>query len=307
MTSAGPSPTDPREALRLLGEAEPPQHRAVARRLLRERLSSPGEVRALLDAAPEGAREAFVTLVRDGPSAVETLLGRGWWGRGTLPPPLDWLQVRALVEVDGDGLVRANAAAREGFLTQTLDFAPAGSADPAGEAGTARVEPVRSVVVVDEPAVLDRAVAVVGAELRAVAPTVAVSPLYSDEVASALRRGGVPLADDATVAASPGTPALAVTPEDAVVPRAIRDVLARAVAEGRQVHLEYFASSRGGAATERTVDPWRFADDLLVGYCHLRGGERTFAVDRVGRARLLATPIAHPDPDSEAGRGSAEA
>lgn len=298
MAQGGPSQVDAREALRLLGEASPPAHRAAARRLLRERLRAPGEVRTLLDAAPEGAREAFLRLVREGPSSVEALLGRGWWGRGTLPPPLDWLQVRALVDVDADGLVRAEPAAREGFLSQTLDVGP----DPVGvgsEAATARVEAARSVVLVDEPSMLDRAVAVVGTELRVVAPTVAVSPLHPDEVAAALRRGGVALADDAAVDASPGTPALAVTPEDAVVPRAIRDVLARAVVEQRQVQLEYYASSRGGAATERTVDPWRFAEDLLVAHCHLRGGERTFAVDRIGRARLLASPIAHHPPDDD--------
>jgi predicted DNA-binding transcriptional regulator YafY len=78
-----------------------------------------------------------------------------------------------------------------------------------------------------------------------------------------------------------------------VGPGAVRRLLQRAVAEGRQVRLEYFASSRGGAASERVVDPWAFADDLLRGYCHLRAGERTFALDRVGSARLLDEAIDH--------------
>ncbi|MBA2528383.1 MAG: WYL domain-containing protein, partial [Euzebyales bacterium] len=78
-------------------------------------------------------------------------------------------------------------------------------------------------------------------------------------------------------------------------PRAIRTLLQRAVSEERQVRLQYFASSRGGAATDRVVDPWRFRDDLLRGYCHLRDGERAFAVDRIGRARLLPSAIEHPE------------
>ncbi|MBA2316567.1 MAG: transcriptional regulator, partial [Euzebyales bacterium] len=53
---------------------------------------------------------------------------------------------------------------------------------------------------------------------------------------------------------------------------------------------------RGGAATDRVVDPWTFGDDLLRGWCHLRKGERAFAVDRVGRARLLPTAVDHPPP-----------
>ncbi|QBI18977.1 WYL domain-containing protein [Egibacter rhizosphaerae] len=287
------SVTDAREALRLLGDDEPPAHRGAAQRRLREWLASPGEVRRLLDDAPDGAREVFVTLVREGSATVEALLGRGWWGRGALPPPLDWLQRRGLVDADLDGLVRAESAAVDGFLAQTLDL-PAAE-DGGSGLGQARVEAARSVVVA-EAGELDPLLAVAGTDLRLVAPTVAVSSRPPDEVAALLRRAGVGLADDASVAVTPGSPALATTSEDAVGPRAIREILARAVAEERQVQLEYFASSRGGAATERAVDPWRFADDLLVGHCHLRGGERTFALDRIGRARLLVNPIVHSAP-----------
>ncbi|HEY8340124.1 MAG TPA: WYL domain-containing protein, partial [Egibacteraceae bacterium] len=127
---------------------------------------------------------------------------------------------------------------------------------------------------------------------RAVAPTVAVSSRSPGAVAAALRRAGVRLDDDTAVAATVDRP-LPGTAEDAVGPRAIRELLQRAVSEQRQVRLRYFASSRGGAATERVVDPWSFRDDLLRGWCHLREGERTFAVDRIGHARLLATPVEH--------------
>ncbi|MBA2576576.1 MAG: WYL domain-containing protein, partial [Euzebyaceae bacterium] len=110
-------------------------------------------------------------------------------------------------------------------------------------------------------------------------------------VTAALRAAGVRLSEDAVVGADPAAPALPGTAEDAVGPRAIRALLERGVRESRQLRLQYFASSRGGAATDRVVDPWAFRDDLLRGYCHLREGERTFAVDRIGRARLLPTGI----------------
>ncbi|MDP8969187.1 MAG: WYL domain-containing protein, partial [Actinomycetota bacterium] len=84
------------------------------------------------------------------------------------------------------------------------------------------------------------------------------------------------------------------TAEDAVGPRAVRALLDRALAEGRQVRLQYFASSRGGAATDRVVDPWAFTGDLLRGYCHFRAAERSFAVDRIGRARLLPSVVEVP-------------
>jgi hypothetical protein len=277
-----------REALRLLGTGEPPTSRAAAQRGLRETLRGQGTVRTALDHGPEGARSAFVRLVEAGPSPVEDLLGRGWWGHGTLPPPLDWLQRRALVHVDEGGQLALVDEAREGFLDLTLALEPA-----AGEASprSMRVEAAGCVVVAPEPGRLDWALTVAGAELRAVAPTVAVSPRSATAVSAALRRAGVRLSDDAVVTVVAGTPALPGTAEDAVGPRAIRALLERAVGERRQVRLRYFASSRGGAATERVVDPWSFRDDLLSGYCHLRSGERSFAVDRIGHARLLPSPV----------------
>jgi hypothetical protein len=292
-TSAGIPQEQVREALRLLGHGDVPTNRAAAHRLLREHLRSPGAVRTALDRAPEGARAAFVTLAREGAGSVETLLGRGWWGRGTLPPPLDWLQRRCLVLVGDDAMVYPTDEAREGFLDLTLDLRTADDADGAA----VRVEPAGAVVVVERPAQLDRAVSVPAAALRAVAPTVAVSDHSAAAVTAALRAAGVPLADDLSVDTTPEEPALPLAPEDAVVPRAIRAILTRAVEEGRQVRLQYFASSRGGSPSERVVCPWSFTDDLLVGHCHLRNGERTFAVDRIGRARLLPDRLEHPAPD----------
>lgn len=277
-----------REALRLLGGTAS-GNRAAGQRELARVLRGYGTVRTSLEAAPPGARSAFVRLAQDGPATVQDLLGRGWWGHGTLPPPLDWLQRRAFVHPAPDGLVHAVAEARDGFSDLTLALEPAA---PEAAAGAAlALEPAGCVVVAPEAGMLDRALTAPGAQLRAVAPTVAVSAKSPGVVAAALRSAGVRLLDDAAVTVRPGAPALPGTAEDAVGPRAVRALLARAVGEARQVQLEYYASSRGGAATERVVDPWAFDDNLLRGYCHLRNDERTFAVDRIGRARLLPSGI----------------
>lgn len=155
------------------------------------------------------------------------------------------------------------------------------------------VESAGSVVVVEHPGELDRALGVPAAGLRVVAPTVAVSKLSRGALEAALRAGGVRLRGDEQVNVRPAAPALPGSTERAVTPWGIRSIFRRALDEDRQVHLLYYPSSRGGAATQRTVDPWSFADDLLLGWCHLRSGERTFALDRVGEATLLASPLEH--------------
>ena len=276
-----------RDALRLFGVAHPPGARVAAQRALRDVLRGHGTVRTALERAPEGAQETFVQLAQDGPATVEQLLGRGWWGHGTLPPPLDWLQHRALVHVDEDGRVAPVDEAREGFSDLTLPLDPA----PGEATRPLRVEPAGCVVVAPDAGLLDRALTAPGADLRALTPTVAVSARSPAAVSAALRSAGVRLDADESVAVTPGEPALPGTAEDAVGPRAIRALVQRAVSEGRQLRLEYYASSRGGAATQRTVDPWAFGDDLLRGWCHLRQGERSFAVDRIGHARLLPSPV----------------
>jgi hypothetical protein len=280
---------DVREALRLLGHRELPSTRAGALADLRAILADHVTLRTLLDRAPEGGRRAFVRLAHDGPATVEDLLQRGWWGRGALPPPLDWLQRRALVVVGDDGLVHAVEEAMHGYLDLVLDLREA--PDDEEEAEGLTVEGARSIVVAPSAVLLDRAVSASGAGLRALSPTVAASDKGPATVTAALRAAGLPLVADAVVHAEPAEPALPGTVEDAVGPGAIRALLDRALAEHRQVWLQYFASSRGGAATERVVDPWSFRDDLLRGYCHLRTGERTFALDRIGHARLLPTRI----------------
>ncbi|MPZ73440.1 MAG: WYL domain-containing protein [Nitriliruptorales bacterium] len=288
------TPARIREALLALGQAEDADTgRATRVRRLQESLRSYGTVRTLLERAPHAAREAFLRLIEDGPAPVEHILGRGWWGRGMLPPPLDWLQARGLVVVTEDGLLHPLDEARQGFLELTLDVGGVGSA--AADADTVDVQGAAAVVVTSSGRMLDRVLTVAPAQLRAVAPTVAVSTLPADVVTAALRSAGIALETDAAVEVSERQPALPSTPEQAAGPRAIRVLLQRAVQESRQVRLEYYTSSRAGAKTDRVVDPWSFDDDLLRGYCHLREGERSFAVDRIGRARLLTKPVEHAE------------
>lgn len=285
-----------REALRLLG-VDAPSGRSTALRTLRDAFGQFGFVRHQLEQAPPVARSAFLRLLHDGALPVEDLLGRGWWGRGMLPAPLDWLQRRALITVDDAGRVVALQEAREAYLAAGGAVAEPAAARASGGARLA-VEPAGAVVVCDDIDVLHQAVALERAELRLIAPTVAVSPRSPAAVVRALREAALPLIEDLQVAASPSQPALPGRVEQAVGPHAIRTLLDRAVNEQRQVRLDYFASSRGGVATDRVVDPWRFVDDLLTGWCHLRTAERTFALDRIGRARLLPSALDHhPTPD----------
>jgi hypothetical protein len=283
-----------REALRLLG-VEAPAGRTTALRALRDALAQFGFVRQQLEQAPPAARAAFLRLLHEGPLSVEQLLGRGWWARGLLPSPLDWLQRRAFVLVDDAGRVVAVREARDGYLAgatrSVTDDADAGRA-PTGSARLS-VEPAGAVVICEDPDLLHRAVALADGGLQLVAPTVAVSTASPATVVRGLREANLPLVEDLQVAASSNQPALPDRVEQAVGPAAIRALLARAVAEERQVRLDYYASSRGGVPTDRVVDPWRFVDDLLTGWCHLRTAERTFALDRIGRARLLPAPISH--------------
>ncbi|GEM_PF-3467944 len=289
------------EALRLLGVRDVPAHRHGAARALRTALGDHRTIRDLLEEAPEGAREAFTRLATDGPARVEQLLSRGWAGRGTLPPPLDWLQRRALVAAGADGRVHALAEAARAFAAPTLgleDGAPpdAETPAPAGEQAEARVLAARSVIVAD-PATIDRVTAVAGLDLEAVADTVALGHAEPEEVRRALRAAGVAQVGEEAVTVDAVEAALPNAAERAVGPKQVRALLDRAVAQHRQVWVRYFASSRAGATTERTVDPWRLRDDLLVGWCHLRRDERTFAVGRIGEAVMLPDAIDHHDPE----------
>ncbi|MEE8603087.1 WYL domain-containing protein [Euzebya tangerina] len=288
-----------RDALALLG-LDDPGSTHTARRLLREQLIAPGMVADLVSRAEDVTAEVFRTVAIDGAASVEDLIGRGWAGRGRLPAPLDWLQRRALVIVGDEGLVHATDEARHGYATLTFDLPPAEDVDvdaleepPPEPTAPLLIEEARTVVIAPTQAALDRAAAVPGAALRTVADTVAISSRPPLVVQSALESAGAEVSAAHGITVSEREMTLPGAEEEAVGPRAIRQLVSRALQEQRQLRLEYFASSRGGQATERVVDPWAFEDDLLRGYCHLRSAERAFAVDRIGRARLLATAVSH--------------
>lgn len=300
-----------REALGLLsGDVSPATRKGVLREL-QARFGAPGGVQAILDRAPEAARRAFLDLAGRGPTSVAALLEKRQPADGDegvdgpaalplpeaadlLPPPLDWLERRALITASEKGLVHVVEEARAGFAERPLDLpAPERPSDPVV------VEPAATVVIATSDAALDRVVAVAATGLRAVGPTVAVSSRSPSAVTRALQAAGLRVASDVSMRADPDAPALPSTVEEAVGPRAVRALLVRAVADRRQIRLEYYASSRAGAATDRVVDPWEFADDLLRGYCHLRADERTFAVDRIGRAQLLPSPVTTLPPPEE--------
>lgn len=80
--------------------------------------------------------------------------------------------------------------------------------------------------------------------------------------------------------------------------------LRQAVDARRRVVIDYYAMGRDERA-ERTVDPWLVVNDAgawyLVGLDHRRGERRTFRIDRVVSARMLAATFEPPaDPPTAA-------
>ena len=75
---------------------------------------------------------------------------------------------------------------------------------------------------------------------------------------------------------------------------AVHATLTRALAEGRQVRIDYYVPARD-EATARTVDPGRLlnaqGNDYLEAWCHLAEDQRLFRLDRISSAELLDTPV----------------
>ncbi|CAN5688296.1 WYL domain-containing protein [soil metagenome] len=75
---------------------------------------------------------------------------------------------------------------------------------------------------------------------------------------------------------------------------ALRESLARAVEEQRQVRLDYYVPTRD-ESTERVVDPLRVVtadgNAYLEAYCHLAEDQRLFRLDRISTAEVLDTPV----------------
>ncbi|MBI4393620.1 MAG: WYL domain-containing protein [Euryarchaeota archaeon] len=64
-----------------------------------------------------------------------------------------------------------------------------------------------------------------------------------------------------------------------------RQILRRAIKEGLDVEMEYYAHSRGDWTTRR-VTPTEIAGRYLIAYCHLRKDERTFRIERIASIRI---------------------
>jgi proteasome accessory factor C len=98
--------------------------------------------------------------------------------------------------------------------------------------------------------------------------------------------GGVPAADKVVVAPPTTAHSEVVT------------TITDAIAQSRRVHLRYWVPARD-EATERDVDPIRlFTSDAvayLSGWCHAVEDLRTFRLDRVLEATLLADAISVPE------------
>lgn len=75
------------------------------------------------------------------------------------------------------------------------------------------------------------------------------------------------------------------------------ELLNRALAEKRSVQIRYYSASRD-ATRRREVDPYRLwysgGGLYLVGYCHIRGEVRLFAVDRIRSLTILPHPWQMP-------------
>jgi proteasome accessory factor C len=83
-----------------------------------------------------------------------------------------------------------------------------------------------------------------------------------------------------------------LAPEEAEL-AALRERLARALDQRRQVRLDYYVPSRD-ESTERVVDPLRLVTaeghSYLEAWCHLAEGQRLFRLDRVSTAEVLDSP-----------------
>lgn len=89
-----------------------------------------------------------------------------------------------------------------------------------------------------------------------------------------------------------------LTPGEVAVSQ-LRERLERAVAERRQVRLDYYVPTRD-ESTERVVDPLRVVSaqghTYLEAWCHLAEDQRLFRLDRVSSAEVLDTPaLEHSD------------
>jgi len=113
-------------------------------------------------------------------------------------------------------------------------------------------------------------------------------------------------------AAAEGAADARVDPGEEPVDRSLAELrrrLERAVADGVQVRLEYWVPARD-EESQRVVDPRRIVTirgiDYLHAWCHSADAPRSFRLDRIRSAEVLATPVATPTGTGET-QGGAEA
>jgi predicted DNA-binding transcriptional regulator YafY len=82
-------------------------------------------------------------------------------------------------------------------------------------------------------------------------------------------------------------------------PAGILTTIQQALADRKQVWIDYYSFGRDGWAT-RTVDPWRVFSAggawYVSGHCHRAGGQRLFRVDRIRSAVELPSGVAVSQP-----------
>ena len=66
----------------------------------------------------------------------------------------------------------------------------------------------------------------------------------------------------------------------------IKRLLKRAFKEKKSVKIQYYSLS-SDEVKFRIVDVYQMYNDCIIAYCHLRGEERTFVIDRINKAKLL--------------------
>jgi hypothetical protein len=93
------------------------------------------------------------------------------------------------------------------------------------------------------------------------------------------------------------TVALDLARADATADSAALVVLSQAAQARQRVHLHYRTAQRG--ASERDFDPyglaWRGGRWYAVGHCHLRGGVRSFRLDRIEQVHAVPASFGRPD------------
>jgi predicted DNA-binding transcriptional regulator YafY len=123
------------------------------------------------------------------------------------------------------------------------------------------------------------------------------SPLAKD-LATAFQKVTAALPDEVTIDLAHLAEAYSFRHRPAALGEAARfRMLARAVREGRQLELTYWAASRD-ATSRRVVDPYHLVsvegDWYLVAYCHLREEVRMFAPGRIRAVRETGERFERP-------------